>query len=407
MERRDFLMGAAGVLGATALRGRTPALEGNGNPSAPLTLFLCGDVMTGRGIDQLLARPSEPTLHESYVRDARRYVELAEEVNGPIERPVGPGYIWGDALAELERQRPDARIVNLETAVTRSSDFWRGKGINYRMHPANIGCLTAGGIGCCVLANNHVLDWGYAGLAETVPTLRRAGLETAGAGRNLTEAAAPAILEAGGRGRVVVYAFGSPTSGIPDEWAAAEERPGVHLLTDLSEATVRRIATRVTGEKRPGDVVVASIHWGGNWGYTMSADQRRFARRLVEAAAVDVVHGHSSHHPLGVEIYRGRPILYGCGDFINDYEGIRGHEEFRGDLVLAYFARLERSSGRLVRLAATPFRSRRLRLERATSGEATWLRGILDREGAALGTRVERGADETLVFYPRESGGKD
>ncbi len=68
-----------------------------------VTLFVCGDVMTGRGIDQILPHPSPPQLQESYVRDAREYVELAEQVNGPIVRPVDFRYIWGDALAELDR----------------------------------------------------------------------------------------------------------------------------------------------------------------------------------------------------------------------------------------------------------------------------------------------------------------
>ena len=160
-----------------------------------VTLFLCGDVMTGRGIDQILGHPSKPRLHEQYVRSALGYVDIAERASGPIDRPAKPDYIWGDALAELERVRPDARIINLETAVTTSDDAWPGKGIHYRMHPANASCLTAAKIDCCVLANNHVLDWGYTGLAETLDTLHRAGIQTAGAGRDDAEAAAPATIE--------------------------------------------------------------------------------------------------------------------------------------------------------------------------------------------------------------------
>src|SRR5512138_1463618 len=106
-----------------------------------LRLFLTGDVMTGRGIDQVLARPSDPRLEEPYVRDARDYVELAERASGPIPRPADPEYIWGVALDELERARPDVRLVNLETSVTTSNAYWPGKGIHYRMHPANVACL--------------------------------------------------------------------------------------------------------------------------------------------------------------------------------------------------------------------------------------------------------------------------
>src|SRR4029453_17016197 len=140
------------------------------------TLFLCGDVVTGRGVAQILAHSCPPGIQEPYVRDARDYVALAEDANGPISRPVAPAHIWGDALEELERIAPDARIINLETSVTTSDDSWPGKGIHYRMHPGNVDCLPAARVDVCVLANNHVLDYGRAGLGETIATLTAAGL---------------------------------------------------------------------------------------------------------------------------------------------------------------------------------------------------------------------------------------
>ncbi|HEY0887054.1 MAG TPA: CapA family protein, partial [Ramlibacter sp.] len=155
-------------------------------------LFLCGDVMTGRGIDQLLPHPVPPRLFEAYVQSAADYVRLAEARCGPLGRRLDFGYPWGDALAVLEQMQPALRIVNLETAVTVSEDAQPGKGIHYRMHPANVRCLTGAGVHCCVLANNHVLDWGAAGLLETLRTLEAADLRFAGAGRDAVEAAAPA-----------------------------------------------------------------------------------------------------------------------------------------------------------------------------------------------------------------------
>ena len=114
-----------------------------GSASDSLTLCLAGDVMTGRGIDQVLPCPGAPQLHESYVRDARDYVTLAERRNGPVPRPVDFAYPWGDALEMVERHRPDAFIVNLETSITTSERFESDKGIHYRMHPDNVPCLTA------------------------------------------------------------------------------------------------------------------------------------------------------------------------------------------------------------------------------------------------------------------------
>ncbi|MFQ5889639.1 MAG: CapA family protein [Gemmatimonadota bacterium] len=368
----------------------------------PLTLFLCGDVMTGRGIDQALPHPGDPILHEDYVKSARRYLELAERANGPIPAPVGFSYVWGDALEELDRQRPNARVVNLETSVAAGGEPWEGKSVHYRMHPANVPVLAAAGIDCCVLANNHVLDWGYGGLEETLEALRGAGVRTAGAGSGLAEAGAPAVLEARGR-RILVFGFGSVTSGIPPGWAAAAERPGVNLLPDLSERTARRVAAEVRRARRAGDLVVASIHWGGNWGYRIPDKERRFARLLIDVGGADIVHGHSSHHAKGIEVYRERPILYGCGDFLTDYEGIAGYEEYRDDLVLMYFVTLE-PSGALARLEMTPLRTRRFRLEWASREEAGWLRETLDRESRALGCRVDPGEGGRLALR-WDSGG--
>lgn len=361
-------------------------------PRFRVKLFLCGDVMTGRGIDQILAAPCDPALGEPWVKDARDYVELAERAHGPMPRGAGPGYVWGDALAALDEERPDARIVNLETAVTTSATR-AAKGINYRMNPANIACLAAARIDCCVLANNHVLDWGRSGLEETLATLHGAGIRTAGAGRSAAEAAAPAILEAQGA-RILVFAYGLESSGVPPAWAAAEGRPGVSFLPDLTQASAERVARHVLAMKRAGDIAVVSLHWGPNWGYEVERGQRAFAHRLVEAGAADLVHGHSSHHPGALEVHRGRLILYACGDFINDYEGIAGHEAFRPELTLMYFPALE-AGGALRELALRPMRLRRFRLERAGDDEAAWLAGTL---GRVSGAKLERACRNRLVL---------
>jgi poly-gamma-glutamate synthesis protein (capsule biosynthesis protein) len=364
--------------------------------SGGITLFLCGDLMTGRGIDQILPHPGTPRLFEPWMRSALGYVQLAEETNGPIGRPVDFAYIWGDALDALRRAGPDLRIVNLETAVTASKDAWPGKGIHYRMHPANLPCLAAAGIDCCVLANNHVLDWGTQGLKETLDSLRRAGIATAGAGLDGAGAAAPALLDVPGKGRVWVFAWAMEDSGVPADWRAGPSRPGVNVLPDLGARSLESITQQTRAAKRAGDLVLASIHWGGNWGFGISPRQRDFAHGLIDTAAVDLVHGHSSHHVKGIEIYRDKPILYGCGDFLNDYEGIRGHEQFRGDLALMYFPTLD--EGRLTRFAMTATQTRHFRVNAAPESGLRWLMETLNREGRPLGTHVERlGAHDLLL----------
>jgi poly-gamma-glutamate capsule biosynthesis protein CapA/YwtB (metallophosphatase superfamily) len=370
------------------------------NHTESIRMFLCGDVMTGRGIDQVLPHPGDPTLYESYVRDAREYAQLAEFAHGPISRPVDFDYIWGDALLEMKAPRTDVRIINLETAITESEDYWPGKPVLYRMHPRNIGCLTVAQISCCALANNHLLDWGGEGLQETLRTLDAVGIARAGAGRDASEAGRGAALDVAGKGRALVFSLGSPTSGVPGEWAATVDRPGVNLLEDLSEETARRVANGMLKGARPGDVIVASIHWGGNWGYHVPDEQISFAHRLIDEG-VSIVHGHSSHHVKTVEVYRGKLILYGCGDFLSDYEGISGYEQFRGDLTLMYLVEIDPRQGRLLKARLVPMQVRRFRLNRASAEDSQWLCDLLNRLGAPFETRAQLEDDNSLTLQWR------
>lgn len=362
-----------------------------------MRIVLCGDVMTGRGIDQALPCPCAPRLYEPYVQSAIGYLRLAEEKNGPIPVPVDPAYIWGAALQELKRADADACIMNLETSITRS-DSYVAKGINYRMSPENADCLTVAGIDCCVLANNHVLDWGRAGLLETLTTLERLGIKTAGAGRDAAQAGAPAVLAGTDARRLLVFSFASQTSGVPRDWAARQDRAGVNLLPGLSSATAAAIADQVAAARSANDVVAISLHWGPNWGYRIPDEQRRFAHELIDRADIAIVYGHSSHHAKAIEVYRNRLILYGCGDFLNDYEGIRGHEEFRPHLAVMYSVDLDPGNADLVGLELVPFRIRGFRLVRAAQSDVEWLRQTLDREGRGYGTRVSSAPDGRLAL---------
>ncbi|HEX6248223.1 MAG TPA: CapA family protein [Nocardioidaceae bacterium] len=361
-------------------------------------LVLAGDVMTGRGIDQILPHRGDPHLEESYVVDARSYVRLAERVNGAVPAPVDPAWPWGDVLETMDAAGPSWRVMNLETGVTTSQEFAPGKAVHYRMNPANVACLEVAGVDVWTLANNHVLDHGVPGLLETLETMRSHGLAHAGAGADSAEAWRPATVGSG-PGRLVVASVAHGSSGVPSPWTAAADRPGVALLRDLSHQQADEVAASLLRDSRPGDLCVVSVHWGSNWGYDVPSAQRRFAHRLVDAG-VHVVHGHSSHHPRPVELYRGRLVLYGAGDLVNDYEGISGYEEFRDDLRLLYLARLDAATGGLRALRMVPFRSRRLRLERAAHSDVNWLARTLDAASHAFDVRVRATADGELALRP-------
>jgi poly-gamma-glutamate synthesis protein (capsule biosynthesis protein) len=362
------------------------SIEFMSNTPVTVTLFLCGDVMIGRGVDQILRHPSRPRLYEPVVKSASEYVALAERAHGGIPRRVDDLYVWGVALAELEGRRPAARIINLETSITTSEDAAQ-KGINYRMQPANVGVLSAARVDCAVLANNHVLDWGVRGLWQTLDTLAEARIRVAGAGRTTTEAEAPAVIDLGNGARILVFALGAFDAGVPTNWSATATRPGVSRIADYTASTARRLADLVTRARQPGDLVVVSLHWGPNWGYEIPDEHHQFAHLLIDAG-VDIVFGHSSHHVKAIEVYRGRLILYGCGDFLNDYEGIQSPPEFRDDLTMMYFPTLDAKTGELVELEVVPLVIRRFQLQRPSSSDSTWLAGTMDRECRRFGARV-------------------
>lgn len=358
-------------------------------------LFLCGDVMLARGIDQILPEPCPPALYEAYVRDAREYIELARVASGPIPHPVAPSYPWGDALDVLDQMNPDARIINLETSITRSTDRDRRKQIHYRVSPENARCLASAKVGVCTLGNNHVLDWGRAGLVETLATLDALGILRAGAGHDLTEAQQPAVVELAGGERLVVLSVGSADAGVPTSWAATADRPGVHVLSGLGDHAVRQLRRVIDPWRDPRSRIVLSIHWGANWSLAIPAEHRELAHRMIDEAGVDVVHGHSSHHVKGIEVWHERLVLYGCGDLLTDYEGIRGYEAFHGDLGLLYFPRLD-ADGTLRALDMVPTRMHRFRITRGSDADAQTLAAMIARSGAELGTSTLVGDDARL-----------
>lgn len=353
------------------------------NEKDVIRLFFCGDVMTGRGIDQILPHPGNPELHESYMKNARGYVNLAEMKNGNIPYPVDFNYIWGEALYYWNKFNPDIKIINLETSITTSDYFWPNKAVNYRMSPENIRCLTEPDIDFCALANNHILDFDQEGLAQTTEILKNARIAFSGCGKNLEEARKPAIVNISGKGRVIIFSIGMGTSGIPHVWAASSQKPGVFLPSSDQEL-LDFLQGYLESFRQINDVVVTSIHWGSNWGYDIPMKQTKLAHRLIDEVGVDVIHGHSSHHFKGIEIYNNKPIFYGSGDFINDYEGIQGHETYRGDLTLMYFVDLSFPERKLQRLILIPLKIKKMQLQNASAREIQWAFKILNREGEKL-----------------------
>jgi poly-gamma-glutamate capsule biosynthesis protein CapA/YwtB (metallophosphatase superfamily) len=176
----------------------------------------------------------------------------------------------------------------------------------------------------------------------------------------------------------------------------------VNLLADLSKATAARIASQMRQFQRPGDLLVASIHWGSNWGHEIPREQIAFAHRLIDEG-VAIVHGHSSHHVKAIEVFKGHLILYGCGDFLTDYEGISGYEELRGDLALMYLVDMDSQGGQLMSARLVPMKMRRFRLQLTSEADAQWLCSHLNELGKQFGTRARLNEDNSMMLeYRRE-----
>ena len=327
------------------------------------TLALIGDVMLGRGVDAAL-------------------------------KHMRPQDMWGDVLPLL--LQADLRIANLECALTRHAQPWTRswKLFHFRADPGAVRFLQAARIDACALANNHVLDFEARGLRDTLATLDAAGIRHAGAGANIGEAAAPALLDVHGAspGKLALLAF---TDNQPD-FAASDQRPGTHYLDVSMDAdTLARVADAIARAREQGaDWVVVSNHWGANLVERPAAAFRRFAQRVIELGA-DVYYGHSAHICQGIEIHCGKPILYDTGDFIDDYAV---DPVLRNDRSCLFKLMLDQGRLRRIELIPVKLDIAQVALARGEDFEAIAAR--MDRLCAELGTPLERQADR-LVYEPR------
>jgi poly-gamma-glutamate capsule biosynthesis protein CapA/YwtB (metallophosphatase superfamily) len=320
------------------------------------TLALTGDVMLGRGVNETLpdVRPEEP---------------------------------WGDVLPLL--LSADLRIINLECAITEHKRPWSRtpKVFHFRADPLAIEVLRAAGVDACSLANNHTLDFEEKGLLDTLEHLEEAGIRYAGAGRNLEEAARPALLKGG----VALVAF---TDNEPP-FASGPDKPGTNYLpVSVEPGVLRRVEEAIEAAREAGaNTVVFSNHWGPNMVERPREIFRRFARAVVDRGA-DVYYGHSAHVFQGVEIYRGKPILYDTGDFIDDYAV---DPKLRNDRSFLFLVGVEGGDLRRLELFPVALPYARVELARGNEREA-----ILERMvdlSAEMGTTFDRREDR-LVFEP-------
>ncbi len=238
-----------------------------------VTLAAVGDVMLDRGVARRIGREG-PRWPFEKARDALRSADLA--------------------------------FCNLECPL--SADGVKvNKRVCFKADPANVECLRDGGFDVVSLANNHTLDCGSPGLADTMECLDAARIRYTGAGDTPADAARPAIITAKG----LRIAFLARNAWLPEGvWSRPDAPAGAYLDPETIESEVRDAARRA-------DVVIVSLHWGREYRESPLDGQVEFAHRIVDAGA-DLILGHHPHVLQPVERYRGGVIAYSLGNFLFD-----------------------------------------------------------------------------------------
>lgn len=225
---------------------------------------------------------------------------------------TGPEVVFGDAIAPLLSDA-DVAIGNLECAISESGAP-QPKGYTFRAPPATLDALQLAGFDVLSLANNHALDYGSGALEDTVAHLRGRGIQTVGAGENISAAQSAQFVQRNGLTIAFVGLVDVPAEGAGfsrQTWEAGPESWGVAWADrDTVVASVERA-------RRSADVVVAMLHFGAEYADSPSSSQQSLARAAIDAGAALVIGSHP-HVLQEVEEYAGGLIAYSLGNFVFD-----------------------------------------------------------------------------------------
>ena len=313
-------------------------------------------------------------------------VMLARLVNEAI-LANGPLYPWGNVLPLV--READLTLINLECVVAETGEpFQPPRVFHFRADPQAIETLVGAGVDYVTLSNNHAMDYQGPALLETIRHLDEHGIAHAGAAGNLEEAAQFALLEASGM-KVGVVAFADHFQ----EYAATNTSPGTNVVpVTLEEPHFSRVENSIRATRAAGaDLVVFSIHWGPNMRHVPPQEFREFARAVMDAGA-DIFHGHSAHVFQGIEIYKGKPILYDTGDLIDDYYVDIVHKNDQQFLFL-----VTATQGGVERVELVPVLISNAQVNTAHGTVTDEMHKRMAELSAAMGTEVRREGDRLVI----------
>ena len=248
---------------------------------------------------------------------------------GPIHEPV-------DRFCELVRptlSAADLRFAQVERVYSNRGALQVHSGdVHSRVDPHMASIFSACGFDVVSVASNHAMDWGPEALLDSIEALRARGIQTVGAGRNLAEARAPAILERQGV-RVAFLAYCSVLregyAAKPDAagvaplrvhtyYAPAEYQPGMppRIVTIPYEEDLGGLVDDVARARAQADAVVVSLHWGLHFIPRAIADYQPFVAKAAFAAGADLILGHHAHVPKAVAEHAGKVCFHSLSNFI-------------------------------------------------------------------------------------------
>ncbi|MFC7213428.1 CapA family protein [Saliphagus sp. GCM10025334] len=322
------------------------------------TIGFAGDTMVGRSLNQIYG-----------------------------QEDVDPASIWGDFRPRL--QSLDGVFCNLECCLSQRGERYPGLPYYFRGNPEwAVPALSVGNVQFTALANNHAMDFGTVALIDTIDVLEEEGIENAGTGETPAAAHEPAIFSVGDVD-VAAISFSDQYQG----HAVTDDRPGIAWAkTDADNPETQRVVGNAIERARSADpdLVVASIHWGGNWVEHPSDQLVAFSHWLVDQG-VDIVHGHSAHVVQAVERYNDGVVLHDTGDLVDDF-GIKG--DLGNDK--SYLFEITIKDDDLEEIRLTPFHIDD-GVSRASEDEAAWLRETMRERSDPFETTYERDGDGLVV----------
>jgi poly-gamma-glutamate synthesis protein (capsule biosynthesis protein) len=324
--RALFGVDAVDSVAAWGLTARLPQPAGTPvfDPAASWTLFAGGDILLDRGVAQTV-KINGKGVDFPFDGGTAEITAICKDCS-PLGWDTPTTRRTGNAGAMRHLiESADLAIANFENPAPNVFRY-HSRDTVFTADPKLIAGLANVGIDWVSLANNHIRDAGGNGIVQTVANLKKYGIVSGGAGKDLAAARKPSILEAGGT-KVAFLGYDTIARGN----VAGPSRPGSAIL---SASVVK--ADVAAARKAGAELVIVFPHWGTEYDATPFAGQRRLAHAAIEAGA-DLVIGNHAHWAGAVEVYEGKPIWYALGNFVFDQtwsiptmEGITLELTFRG-----------------------------------------------------------------------------